>query len=612
MPNINLSILNQKATPSFYADILANRPAPSFVGRVFISTDTYDLYRDTGSAWVLLSPSSTGTITGGGSLYRVGIWTSTSNLGESNDLIFDYSQGHLGINTNTPGTALDVHHDQPTIAILNQTVATNDTRLGFQNNGVGLWRIGNFYNSGANDFAVYDVVNSLERFSVKNTGQTFIGPQTTSSGKLVVNQTASDQGIVVLGTTAPSIRVRNAGISPTQQFGLGLSTGVNNFIQGSASGDFCIFNGSSTASPILFGVYDAGVLSNQEAARISAARNFLVGTAVDSGEKLIVNGTAKFTGSYVSFNNNGYIRCDSANWLQLQSGTNGTRIRSSDNAVDFLSISDSSGAATFSNIIKAYCPTTTNQSGLIVQATAAGGAGSQPGVLFNNNSSVGKYSLYLDVTSNTLNFGDTGGTIYQTLTSAGRVGIGTSSPNATLDIGSGDIYIRSGVIATNTIDSYNTSLTLKANGSTAIFIPSTQNVLIGTTIDTGNKLLVVGQTQSTRVSYVGPQSITSYSFGPGTSTTINLVTIFPELSSLTIGNVWGISGTATNYLGGTGECVMFTITRNSGGGWSTGTIGLSSPTASAILTSVTGSGDTITLNFSGSAYTIVTLQAQAR
>jgi hypothetical protein len=61
--------------------------------------------------------------------------------------------------------------------------------------------------------------------------------------------------------------------------------------------DYCIFNSSTTASPILFGIYDAGLTNTQEAARISAARNFLIGTTTDGGQKLQVNGQSYFSSS---------------------------------------------------------------------------------------------------------------------------------------------------------------------------------------------------------------------------------------------------------------------------------------------------------------------------
>jgi hypothetical protein len=293
---VTLDILNQKDTPAFYADTLANRPAAGFTGRIFVSTDTLDLYRDTGTTWVLLSPSSTGTITGSGAAGQVTYFSGTSSITGSNDLFFDSVNGHLGIGTITPSTALTIFHDQNQIIQINQTTATNDTKIAFQNSGTPLWRIGNSYNAGANDYAIYDVVGAIQPLTIKKTsGQTFIGTQTTSSGLLVVNSSTGDNQIVAIGATAPSIRVRNAGTSPSRQFGLGLATASNNFIQGTTGGEFCIFNASTTASPILFGIFNSGTGFVEEDARISAAGNLLINTTTDAGQRLQVNGTSLFS-----------------------------------------------------------------------------------------------------------------------------------------------------------------------------------------------------------------------------------------------------------------------------------------------------------------------------
>lgn len=402
MPNINLSILNQKATPAFFADTFANRPAASFVGRIFISTDTFDLYRDTGTAWVLLSPSSSGTIsgsgttnsiplftgatsigdsvitqqtgaqsvtigsfatpfnvigyanyygsqfiingglatqilaangstitagtnitisggqisatssggvTGTGSTGQVALWSGASSINGSSGLFFDTAQSHLGIGTITPGTALDIHDDQSTLLQLNSTLFTNDCRIAFQSNGITNWRIGNFYNTGANDFAFYDVLNSQERLSIKTTGQTFVGTQTTSSGLLVVNNSTSDQHLVVLGASAPSMRVRTSGTAPTYQFGLGLATTINNFIQGTTGGEMCIFNDSSVASPILFGIANVGITN--EVGRFASNGNFGLGTttpgySATNRKVLAINGGSNAgEGAIMAFMQNG-------------------------------------------------------------------------------------------------------------------------------------------------------------------------------------------------------------------------------------------------------------------------------------------------------------------
>jgi hypothetical protein len=411
MPNIDLSILNQKGTPAFFADTLANRPAPSFVGRIFVSTDTYDLYRDTGSAWVLLSPSSTagitgsgtantvplwnastnitnsvitqnsgnirigsittgsklnvagdinstgnllknsvqvinvgtnylaigdgtgllnssdilvnnsiftitlgspftpydligygnyyaakfikngasgteilagdgtsitagsgitisggqisasgggGGVTGSGSVGQVSYWSGASSITGTNNLFWDTANNRLGVNTNTPTSSFDVHSSASlnVISQLNQLSTGFDSLLAFQDNSIGKWRIGNYYNSGNHSFGIYDVLYSTERFSIQNGGTTFVGAQTSTSGLFNINSNTSDNHLVVIGANAPSMRVRNAGTAATYQFGLGLATTTNNFIQGTIGGEFCLFNDSSVGGPIVFGIYN--------------------------------------------------------------------------------------------------------------------------------------------------------------------------------------------------------------------------------------------------------------------------------------------------------------------------------------------------------------------
>jgi hypothetical protein len=401
MPNIDLSILNQRQTPAFFASSLATRPAFGFAGRIFIDSDvpSTGLYRDTGTAWVQIADPGAGTtgtlqqVTTNGNTTTVGIISNTVSLpswntvssdspyyfgstaasdffkifsaigptldqtemvfqvgdngiaygnggerfrfnynnngggtGAKDVFIVDYDLSYfntsLGVNTDTPTAAFDVHSGVSVIAQLNQTVATNNSLLAFQNNNAGLWRIGNFYNSGANDWGIFDVIGAIQPVTVKKTtGQVLIGTSTVGSGKLVVASATSDNGIQIVGASAPSLRIDNAESGPTKRAGLGISTATNNFIQGSADRDFCMFNGSTTASPILFGIYDT--TNVQEAARISAARNFIVGSVVDNGFKVkVVGGNA----STMLLDNNG------AQFTQLLFQRNST----SNSGFDFL------------------------------------------------------------------------------------------------------------------------------------------------------------------------------------------------------------------------------------------------------------------------------------
>ena len=401
MPAIDLSILNQRQTPAFYADTLANRPAAGFVGRIFVSTNTFAFYRDNGTGWDLIGGPGSGTITGSGSFGSIALWNGTDTItydvgltwdgtansltaskfivtggtssqflkgdgsldsntyntgsgaasqvaffsgtnaitGENN-LWWDSTNNHLGINTNTPATALDVNHNGTLVAKFNNTTSAN-TLVAFENAGNEQWWIGTENTN--NDFLFYDATNfptlSL-RTTFKTNGQVLIGGGSTGSGKLVVESATSDNGIQIVGANAPSLRIDSAATGPTKRIGLGISTGVNNFIQGSVDRDMCIFNGSTTASPMLFGIY--GTTNVQEAARISAARNFLIGTTTDNGSKIQINGTGYInntfifdgtaTNQYLNFYNSGSDRAhiywhESLNSLSLGTYVAGGNIK---------------------------------------------------------------------------------------------------------------------------------------------------------------------------------------------------------------------------------------------------------------------------------------------
>jgi hypothetical protein len=443
MPQIDLSILNQRQTPAFYADIFANRPAAGFIGRIFVSTNTFEFYRDNGTTWDLIGGPGTSTVTGTGANGQVTYWNGASSITGSNNLFFDAVNGHLGIGTITPGTALEIDHDQNTIIQLQQTVATNDNRITFINSGVGLWRLGAFYNAGANDFGLFDVAAAAQPVTVKRTtGQVLIGTSTVGSGKLVVASATGDNGVQIVGASAPSLRIDNAESGPTKRAGFGISTATNNFIQGSADRDFCMFNGSTTASPILFGIYSTVTSNVQEAARISPARNFLIGTTTDNSKKLQVNGDMSATAYYVP----------SA-------------------AIGGGFIFDLSGNCGFG----------IGQSGQILQFFAGG-----------------QERMRLDIAGN-LGIGVTPLSIpnYRVLNIQGN----STTNGGLIQLQNSDNSVQAYWFSTGTNSTLKTvtnhELILGANNTDYFYIKPTGNVLIGTTTDNGNKLQVNGNTSLT-------------------------------------------------------------------------------------------------------------------
>lgn len=59
----SLQIINTLGTPSASSDIFANRPAAGTAGRLFVSTDTKEIYRDNGSSWDKVGSGASGGVT---------------------------------------------------------------------------------------------------------------------------------------------------------------------------------------------------------------------------------------------------------------------------------------------------------------------------------------------------------------------------------------------------------------------------------------------------------------------------------------------------------------------------------------------------------------------
>jgi hypothetical protein len=153
MIGVDYGVLNQRGSPSWFSDIYANLPTAGYKGRMFISTDTFAFYRDTGTGWDLIG-GLPGTITGSGTSGQVSYFNGSSTLAGSNNLFWDITNSRLGIGTATPGASLDIH-STGTNAQFNGT-GTNNAYLVFQNAGTSKWRIGNTYNAGANSFDIYN------------------------------------------------------------------------------------------------------------------------------------------------------------------------------------------------------------------------------------------------------------------------------------------------------------------------------------------------------------------------------------------------------------------------------------------------------------------------
>lgn len=173
------NIINQRGTPAFNSNTIANRPAAGYVGRIFISTDTFVIQRDNGVSWDNIGG---GGITGSGAAGQVAFWTGASAQGGDNAIFWDNTNKRLGLGTTTPGVRLDIH-GTGVIQQLNGTT-TNNAYLDFQNAGTTQWRVGNTYNGGNRLFQVIDqaaggrnsiLINNLGNIGFNIPGNTFYG-----------------------------------------------------------------------------------------------------------------------------------------------------------------------------------------------------------------------------------------------------------------------------------------------------------------------------------------------------------------------------------------------------------------------------------------------------
>jgi len=180
---VDFNILNQLGSPSINSNTFANRPAAGQTGRLFVSTDTFEIYRDNGTTWDLIGSGTTGAITGSGTATQVAYFTSSSAIGSSSNLYWDNTNIRLGIGTSTPGVRLDVH-GTGNMLHLNATGATANTLMAFQRLGSNVWRLGDQYSGGFGYFELHNGVintNAVE-FQTSTNKATFGAIETYSSG----------------------------------------------------------------------------------------------------------------------------------------------------------------------------------------------------------------------------------------------------------------------------------------------------------------------------------------------------------------------------------------------------------------------------------------------
>jgi hypothetical protein len=167
MINVNSGVNNYGGVPLIGANTLANRPAASIRGRLFVDTTNNLLQYDTGFAWVTIGGA--GSLSGSGAAGQATFWTAASTISGDNLFHWDNTNKRLGLGTAAPGVRLDIH-GTGVIQQLNGT-GTNNAYLDFQNAGTTQWRVGNTYNGALQTFTIIDTATSFNSIAILKTGQ---------------------------------------------------------------------------------------------------------------------------------------------------------------------------------------------------------------------------------------------------------------------------------------------------------------------------------------------------------------------------------------------------------------------------------------------------------
>ena len=440
---LDLSILNQKGTPMFNSDTLANRPAAGIVGRIFIAIDSpFGIYRDTGSAWDQISGAS--TFSGSLATGQVAFGSATNTISGTNNLFWNNANNRLGIGTNAPATALDVRTTSGYIVSAFKSqylqtgyIATGNSEIWM---GTGVDGFENALSIGNGVFSVRQ--NNSQRLQIFNTGNLVL-----QNGGTFVD---SGQRLQVQGTT-----LLNGATT------IGGQLNVNNLIYGIA-GNMTIEVGSSisflrlktfSAGGVIIANADTFLPTSGNAYNLILNQIFVPTSGTANFAPLLINPTINQTGGANGVTRGLYIAptlTAAADWRSIEwSNNTGWGLYGAGTSLNYL------GGTLGIKTTSPYAPSTFSldvNGGLLVKNTA--GTTAQI-TLINANPALGGNEGFL-VTS----VGGTSGTSYAEL--QGYYGLSvTGSTALRLNPAGGAVIINS---TTNSGEQFQLTGTLRING----------------------------------------------------------------------------------------------------------------------------------------------------
>lgn len=539
----SLQVINAGNTPSIAQGIASTRPLFGTAGRLWISTDTRSLYRDSGTGWELLTPAITGdiSISAGGTTATLA--TVNSNVGTFNT-----------VTVNAKGLVTSASNTSYITGNQNITLSGDATGSGTTAITVTLSDV----NTTVGQFGTTTAVPQL---TVNSKGQvtqvgnlSIVYPVTSVAGKTgAVSLTKTDVG---LANVANSLQVINAGNAVSLQVDttvnrpaagtvgrLFIDTTVNTLyrdtgstwqlIQPAISGDITITAGSNTAtlaaSGVSAGTYNTVTVDTK--GRVTAGSN----TAYLTGNQTIsISGDVTGSGSTsitATLSNTG-VTAGTYNTVTVDakgrviSGSTTTFAETDTLATVTGRGATTSTAVTFTN---ATASTTTSTGAVVVTGGVGIGGNLQVGGTVTGNG-----SGLTSVNASTVAVSDysTNTTLYPTWVTS------TGAGNKTIGVGGTGLVYNSNTASLN----INNAMTVTAS-SVSHAVPSTfTDATDSTSVSTGS-VIISGGLGVAKNLYVGGNLIVS-----GTTTTINTATLSIADNIVTLNSDY-TSGTPTENAG---------------------------------------------------------------
>jgi hypothetical protein len=315
---VDFNIINQLGSPSINSNTLANRPAAGQRGRLFVSTDTFELYRDNGTGWDLIGGPGSSTVVGTGAAGQVAYWTGTNTIAGNNNLFWDAANERLGVGTTTPESKVDIAGNNTLLHLKGGSNAymmyhangVNEYKVGYTGGAMGFRRWSIYDESGTKEVITIDKISRRVGVNYQYANALDI-PDTTFGVAGSFKATATIQGdlsITAKLTTSSSI--------PSGYAGFYASSGTNsiNFVNGTSGDAFwflfptgtsqlTIPNNSGTIAllsdiPSLAGYVPTTrtITINGTSQDLSANRTYSVGTVTSVGTSGPITG-GTITGS---------------------------------------------------------------------------------------------------------------------------------------------------------------------------------------------------------------------------------------------------------------------------------------------------------------------------